>query len=133
MCPKKLGRILAIIIYNHHSKLLTTIRLETLGNKDIRFCCANSDDGRCLDRNAFVYNNSAAQWTTATDQTNHCQLHLYSLSDVVTCINSINNVHRAGSLLHQSHFVFIGDSRARQQFFNFVKVIHYNLLHLKLL
>ena len=100
----------------------------------MQFFCVTSDVGRCLDRNTFTYNNSAAQWTTATDQTNHhCQLHLYSLSDVVTCINSMNTIHRAVSLRHQSHFVFIGDSRVRQQFFNFIKVIYNNSLHLRLL
>ena len=40
----------------------------------------------------------------------HCRLHHYNMEDVIYC------------LTNNRHIAFIGDSRIRQQFLNFVKV-----------
>lgn len=51
-------------------------------------------------------------------------LKFYSQKDTVICVESINNyIENVHSPLH---FVFVGDSRARQLFYNFLKV--YNMI-----
>jgi len=80
----------------------------------------NGDDW--LDKVNFDYNNSNYGWTMISTKSRECRLHPYTTDNVVTCIDSIHSVRQSSSdsLLH---FVFVGDSRARQQFYNFIKVL----------
>ncbi len=70
-----------------------------------------------------------------------CRLLQYTVDSVVTCLDSLyctdklaaqhvpsNVLNRNNILYHKElHFAFIGDSRIRQQFFNFLKVLNNNL------
>jgi hypothetical protein len=63
-----------------------------------------------------------------------CQLTRYTFEQVVTCFNALcerhhlswnnssNNLNVVDRLHKNLHFAFIGDSRMRQQFLNFLKV-----------
>ncbi len=73
-----------------------------------------------LDRLNFDYNNSAYGWTMISAKKKACRLYPYTARDVVNCIDSIHSSRNSSDPL--LHFVFIGDSRARQQFYNFLKV-----------
>ena len=57
---------------------------------------------------------------------NKCQLHHFTARDVVSCLEYLYDENSGGSWLH---FAFIGDSRIRQQFFNFIKVKIYDNIH----
>jgi hypothetical protein len=57
------------------------------------------------------------------NEINKCQLHHFTARDVVSCLEYL---HDGGSWLH---FAFIGDSRIRQQFFNFIKVKIYMIIY----
>ena len=49
------------------------------------------------------------------------------MEDVVTCIDSIvmSQQPKTGDKYNNMlHFVFVGDSRGRQQFYNFLKVLN---------
>ncbi|EFX71106.1 hypothetical protein DAPPUDRAFT_112080 [Daphnia pulex] len=72
--------------------------------------------------------------TCILDITNHlkgrCQIQWLDKKDIVNCVDalsgeSVNGRHVTGSLDESNYlnFVFIGDSRVRQIFFNFVKII----------
>ena len=79
----------------------------------------NSDDW--LDKSNFEYNNSADDWTMISTKQKECSLYPYTAENVVTCVDSIHSSRQSSESL--LHFVFVGDSRARQQFYNFIKVI----------
>jgi hypothetical protein len=55
-----------------------------------------------------------------------CQLLHYTFEKVVGCLDTLYELHysarHSSSSKKKLHFAFIGDSRIRQQFFNFLKV-----------
>lgn len=82
-------------------------------------CDINDHDG-WLNRNNFNYNNSAVHWSMVTPMNEDiCSFHSYTVKDAVNCLESAKLLAVKDLPLR---FVFIGDSRGRQQFFNFLKV-----------
>jgi len=76
-----------------------------------------------LGRNNFVYNNSAAHWMMVFPRqtiSSTPRLQLYTRREAVICFDYIRKVIDASH--SPLHFAFIGDSRARQLFYNFLKV-----------
>ena len=67
-----------------------------------------------MNRKKLNYNNSAMPWTPIFPN-----LKFYSQRETVVCFDSIKNVMDTHPSLQ---FVFMGDSRARQLFYNFLKV-----------
>lgn len=75
-------------------------------------------------------------------QQNSCKLLQYNSKHVVLCLDAINNekCYRNDCKIKKQktyrnfsnklHFVFMGDSRIRQQFFNFLKVRVHNFSYL---
>lgn len=92
-------------------------------------CEMNHIDDDWLCRRKLIYNNSAAasdHWTVLNP--NHRispnYLRSYSLGAVANCFDSIRSSCQSKSDDEVLRFVFIGDSRIRNQFFNFVKVYY---------
>ena len=59
-------------------------------------------------------------------ESKQCRLRLYDTSDVVSCVDSMS-VHQnetSASRKGKLHFMFIGDSRIRQQFYSFFRVLY---------
>lgn len=76
-----------------------------------------------LDRRTFNgYLDDGNQNFTPLRPKRPCRLHQYQPRDVVTCLD-YTNLHRKPSADRLVRFVFVGDSRARQQFFNLLKVL----------
>lgn len=69
-----------------------------------------------------------------------CRLTRYTFKQVVGCIDALYERHYSAARNSSNiqnlfkrpqknlHFAFIGDSRIRQQFFNFIKVIQYAII-----
>ncbi len=89
----------------------------------------NHADDDWLYRRKLIYNNSAAgRWTVINPNRRHRHhqaspnyLRSYSSGAVADCFDSIRVT--CPSFPSVLRLVFIGDSRIRNQFFNFVKVI----------
>jgi hypothetical protein len=64
--------------------------------------------------------------TLPGDLDRHIQLTLYTSQEVVKCLDVLHQRKLNGRTLdnYTSHLLFIGDSRIRQLFFNFLKVKH---------
>ena len=62
----------------------------------------------------------------------HCKLRTYGKSETLDCLDNLVNRVKKGSPLPGDngdvHFAFIGDSKIRQLFYDFIKVI-YDLVH----
>jgi len=87
----------------------------------------NHADDDWLYRRKLIYNNSAASsdhWTAVNPNHQASPNHLrsYSLGDVANCLDSIRTTCQSKSDDDALRFVFIGDSRTRNQFFNLIKV-----------
>lgn len=94
---------------------------------------SSADKDGWLNRKKYIYNSSAyysKSWTRNVDSKNDRvvnHLHSYTMGDVVTCIESIRmsqqqDIIRYNKPDNMLHLVFVGDSRSRQQFYNFLKV-----------
>ena len=78
--------------------------------------------GNLLDKREFHYaKNAGGSYDNSRMiyKFGSCQLLHYNFENVVGCIDALNERHKSAKNLH---FAFIGDSRIRQQFFNFLKV-----------
>lgn len=95
-----------------------------------------------LNKNTFEYDAMTSGivdgWIPAIPKANrHCRLRQYLPEDVVNCLDSSNFQHH-DKLNSRGlfRFVFMGDSRMRQQFYNFLKVFilkHYFINHFKII
>ncbi|XP_057368446.2 N-acetylneuraminate 9-O-acetyltransferase-like [Daphnia carinata] len=57
-------------------------------------------------------------------KTTPCRVQQYKTEQVVACLDELNDLENViGNRSRELHFAFIGDSRTRQQFFNFVRLI----------
>jgi hypothetical protein len=89
-----------------------------------------------LDKNGYKFYKWAnksdnSQLLSKTEHKNSCRLVRYSTEHVITCfdyirkqnyVNQFKNITYNSDKKHGLHFMFIGDSRIRQQFFYFLKV-----------
>lgn len=74
-----------------------------------------------MDRKTFIYDYGLGPFALSPKL--HCRLHVYSKADVACCLDEIKqNEEKNGR--KQSRFVFIGDSRIRQQFYLFSEVLN---------
>ena len=93
-------------------------------HEDLPFCTKNLLDQRHYYLNSWK-EDSFQNSLMITSRTNSCRLFQYTVKRTVQCIDtlkrysmSLNNNRR------NIHFVFLGDSRIRQQFLNFLKVTY---------
>ena len=72
-----------------------------------------------LDRRTFIdassSENKLVKLMIRPRNEKHCRLNWYTIKDAVNCLTEIKTAKKL-------HFAFIGDSRIRQQFLNFLKV-----------
>lgn len=90
-----------------------------------------------LDKREFLYEKldgaffNSFQSDSLTPYWGKCRLLNYTVKKVVSCFDALYQEHIRLNSLHQRnvnedptmlHFVFIGDSRIRQQYYNFLQV-----------
>jgi len=92
----------------------------------------SDDDINWLIRKKNSHNNIYTTRSHGDHRTIKYNLQSYSMGDVANCLNSIRKSHLSidddestytANITSLLRFVFIGDSRIRQQFFNFLKVL----------
>lgn len=73
-----------------------------------------------LDRGSFHYDPLNDHWMSARPK-EPCRLHRYSMRNVLTCLESVRPSRTNSS--RPLRFIFAGDSRIRQQFYNFLRFL----------
>lgn len=91
-----------------------------------------------LDKREYLYEKSQGIFDNVNGPYS-CRLLKYTAERVVTCVdvlyqelinarNQSDDTKQTNNIPGQLHFVFMGDSRIRQQFFNFLQVTIYLIL-----
>lgn len=112
--------LVCIILFNKTQSCLNlrcAILIPTM-NKDL---CSEGLNGSEFEYDPIVNNQNG--WNSMRPK-KPCRLHEYQLGDVVNCLDS--HFRQPRKLI--TRFVFVGDSRIRQQFYNFLKVLYANLM-----
>lgn len=89
--------------------------------------------GGILDKRSFNYHRTDGYWAmTPKEDSNHrrCKLHRYNKNDVTNCIDALSSrstenrsgVSSNGNRPEPIHLAFVGDSRIRQHFYDFIEV-----------
>ncbi len=103
-------------------------RNSTFFSNKIPLCVNNLLDEHEYDYSNFSKTPNNASWLISRIRNQYsCRLLQYSVGRIVACLDFLNQEQTSQSHLSDNeakelHFVFMGDSRIRQQFFNFLRV-----------
>jgi hypothetical protein len=103
-------------------------RSSTFFSNKIPLCVNNLLDEHEYDYSNFSKTPNNGSWLIARIRNQYsCRLLQYSVGRIVACLDFLNQEqtsqnHLSNNEAKELHFVFMGDSRIRQQFFNFLRV-----------
>ena len=110
--------------------MLLIQRNSTILDNNIPFCINNllkERDHKYLNI-ARTFRNTSLQIYRRQSQ---CQIQKYTVERTVACLDILNEEQHSNKT-KELHFVFMGDSRIRQQFFNFLRVSqHISLFYIR--
>ncbi|XP_046452622.1 N-acetylneuraminate 9-O-acetyltransferase-like [Daphnia pulex] len=104
----------------------------TLSKKELSICKNNLLDLKAYHYENWVSRSYNSQLSEKRTYQKSCRLLKYTTGRAVKCIDALNEerinqenlvMENNSKIFQKLHFVFVGDSRMRQQFYNFLKLI----------
>jgi hypothetical protein len=89
-----------------------------LSENELPLCVGNLLDQQEYNYVEFARGSYDDSSSRLISKTGSCKLLHYSAENAVACLDAL----KKGSTKNTLHFAFMGDSRIRQQFYNFVRV-----------